>query len=254
MTFPRVRAIDIEEQVADAAAAGGTEKERYVRQIFSEIAPRYDFLNHLLSFNIDRRWRRRALRELGWPRYPDGLYVDLCAGTLDVAVELARQPGFAGVVLGADFSEPMLRAGAGKASSRTVVPVAADVLELPLGDGVARGAVVAFGIRNVTDLDAALAEVYRVLASEARFVILEFTVPRVAVVRALYGAYFHHVLPFIGGLVSGQRTAYRYLPRSVAHFPSEPELGRRMEAAGFRRVRWYPLTAGIAAVHVGERP
>ena len=246
--------MDSEEQVAAAAAAGAAGKERYVRQIFSQIAPRYDLLNHLLSFNIDRVWRRRALGELAWRREPNGLYLDLCAGTLDVAAELARQPGFGGVVVGADFSEPMLRAGHGKASPRTVAPVAADALQLPLGDGVACGAVVAFGIRNVSDLDAALAEVFRVLSSGARFVILEFTTPRAPLVRALYGAYFHHVLPFVGGWVSGQRTAYRYLPRSVAHFPSPPELAARLDGAGFHRVRWYPLTAGIAAVHVGERP
>ena len=247
-------ALGSEAELADAAAAGGAEKRRYVRRIFSEIAPRYDFLNHLLSANIDRAWRRRAIRELAWERHPDGIYLDLCAGTLDVAVELSRQPGFAGTVVGADFAEPMLRAGDGKAPRRTVGPVAADAVQLPLADGAMRGAVVAFGIRNVADLDAGLAETFRVLAPGARFVILEFSRPRSPVVRALYHAYFNHVLPFIGGLVSGQRTAYRYLPRSVAHFPTESELARHMEWAGFRRVRWYPLTQGIAAVHVGERP
>jgi demethylmenaquinone methyltransferase/2-methoxy-6-polyprenyl-1,4-benzoquinol methylase len=156
-------------------------------------------------------------------------------------------------VVAADFAEPMLRAGDGKAPRSTVAPVAADALQLPLADSVVRGAVVAFGIRNVSDLDAGLAETYRVLAPGARFVILEFSKPHPALVRALYHAYFHHVLPVIGGLVSGQATAYRYLPRSVANFPSGPELARRMESAGFRQVRWYELTLGIAAVHVGER-
>jgi demethylmenaquinone methyltransferase / 2-methoxy-6-polyprenyl-1,4-benzoquinol methylase len=248
-----VGATDTEARVAEAAAVGGAGKERYVRRIFSEIAPRYDFLNHLLSLNIDRAWRRRALRELDWERHPDGMFLDLCAGTLDVAVQLARQPGFVGRVVGADFAEPMLRAGAGKGSPRTVLPVAADALQLPLGAGVARGAVVAFGIRNVTDLDGAIAEVRRVLTPGARFVILEFSTPRHPVVRGLYHAYFNHVLPVIGGLVSGQRTAYRYLPRSVAHFPSPSALAKRLEAGGFARLRWYPLTLGIATLHVGER-
>jgi len=111
---------------------------------------------------------------------------------------------------------------------------------------------VAFGIRNVVDLDGGLAEVRRVLAPGGRVVILEFSTPRARVVRALYGAYFRHVLPAIGGAVSGQATAYRYLPRSVAHFPDPPELGRRMERSGFRAVRWYALTLGVATVHVGE--
>jgi demethylmenaquinone methyltransferase/2-methoxy-6-polyprenyl-1,4-benzoquinol methylase len=253
VTFPSVGAIQTETELAESAAAGGVDKQRYVRRIFSEIAPRYDLLNHVLSFNIDRAWRRRALRELAWDRHPDGVYLDLCAGTLDVAALLARQPGFAGHVIGADFAEPMLRAGRSKLSGRPVQPVAADALTLPLRDGCARGAVVAFGIRNVGDLDQALAEVHRVLAPGARFVILEFSTPRSPIVRTLYHAYFHHVLPAIGGIVSGQRTAYRYLPRSVAHFPDAMELARRMEYRGFARVRWYPLTLGVATVHVGER-
>src|SRR6185437_5177716 len=105
-----------------------TDKPRYVRRIFSEIAPRYDLLNHLLSLNIDRAWRRRAIRELAWERHPDGAYLDLCAGTLDLATALARQPGFNGQVVAADFAEPMLRAGAHKILGRAVRSVAADAL------------------------------------------------------------------------------------------------------------------------------
>ena len=240
-------------ETSDRAAAGGVEKRAYVRHVFSEIAPRYDLLNHLLSLNIDKRWRRRALEALRWTRAPEGRYLDLCAGTLDVGAELSRRPGFRGFVVGADFAEPMLRAGAGKAPASAVAPVAADALQLPLGaDGLA-GATVAFGIRNVADLDGCLREVHRVLAPGARFVILEFTTPRVAVVRWGYHLYFHHVLPFIGGVISGHRTAYRYLPASVAHFPDEATLARRMEAAGFRDVGWESLTLGIAAIHWGER-
>jgi len=249
-----VSALETETELADAAAAGGGAKDRYVRRIFSEIAPRYDLLNHVLSFNVDRAWRRRALRELAWERHPGGLYLDLCAGTLDVAAMLGRQPGFGGTVVGADFAEPMLRAGAWKVSPGRVAPVAADAGALPVPDGAARGAVVAFGIRNVADLTGVLREARRVLAPGARFVILEFSTPRDRVVRTIYQAYFHHVLPAVGGVVSGQRTAYRYLPRSVAHFPSPAALARQMEEVGFARVRWYPLTLGVATVHVGERP
>ncbi len=244
---------------ADAAsAAGGAEgngshKRAYVRRIFSEIAPRYDLLNHLLSLNIDRAWRRRAIAALDWRRATNGVYLDLCAGTLDVAALLAREAGFAGTVIGADFAEPMLRAGSGKSPRSAVVPVAADALELPLPNDSLAGAIVAFGIRNVTDLDAALVEVHRVLAPGAKFVILEFTTPRSRVVRALYHFYFHHLLPKIGALVSGHRTAYRYLPSSVAHFPSEEELGRRMLAAGYRGVQWQVLTLGVAAIHIGHK-
>lgn len=244
---------ETESELADSAAAGGANKPRYVRQIFSQIAPRYDLLNHVLSLNVDRGWRRRALHELAWTAHPDGLYIDLCAGTLDVAALLGRQQGFRGRVLGADFALPMLLAGAHKAPRGTVLPVAADALDLPVGDEAAQGVIVAFGLRNVADLDRALLEVRRVLTPGARLVILEFSTPRAPVVRTLYQAYFHHVVPTIGGVVSGQPTAYRYLPRSVEHFPDAPEMARRMEGAGFRRVRWHPLTLGIATVHVGER-
>jgi demethylmenaquinone methyltransferase/2-methoxy-6-polyprenyl-1,4-benzoquinol methylase len=146
----------------------------------------------------------------------------------------------------------MLQAGAGKAPPSVLAPVAADAQRLPLADASLDGAVVAFGIRNVASLDEALREVHRVLVPGARFVILEFTTPRVWVVRTLYHLYFHHLLPFIGGVISGHRTAYQYLPRSVAHFPAEPELARLMTAAGFEEVRWQSLSFGIAAVHAGR--
>ena len=243
---------DAAEREALAAAAGGAEKRRYVQRIFSEIAPRYDLLNHVLSLNIDRGWRRAAIAALAWERQPSGLYVDLCAGTMDVAVELARRPGFRGRIVGADFAEPMLRAGRSKTAGVPVRPVVADALQLPLADGAASGAIVAFGIRNLADLDAGLREVRRVLAPRARFVILEFSTPRVPLVRAVYQTYFRYMLPAIGRVVSGHPTAYRYLPESVAHFPTEEALAARMREAGFARVTWQRLTFGIAAIHVGE--
>jgi demethylmenaquinone methyltransferase/2-methoxy-6-polyprenyl-1,4-benzoquinol methylase len=245
---------EVEERVADAAAEGGEEKRAYVRTVFEQIAPRYDLLNHLLSLNIDRIWRRRALRALDWEARPEGVFLDLCAGTLDVGAELTRQSGFRGFIVGADFAVPMLRAGIGKASPAVLAPVAADAQELPLADGSMHGATVAFGIRNVASLERALAEVFRVLAPGARFVILEFTTPRSVIVRTFYHFYFHHLLPLIGGVISGHRTAYSYLPRSVAHFPAEPELARRMTAAGFVDVKWDSLSFGIAAIHVGRKP
>src|SRR5215211_8933559 len=244
---------DLETTEARAAAAGGAEKREYVRRIFSEIAPRYDLLNHLLSFNIDRRWRRRAIARLDLSR-PGGVFVDLCAGTLDVAAELSRTPGFRGLVLGTDFAEPMLRAGLQKAPRVLVAPVTADALQLPVGDSTVAGAIVAFGIRNVANLADALAEVHRVLEPGGRFVILEFSTPRSAVVRGAYHAYFHSVLPVVGRVVSGHRTAYRYLPESVARFPVQEELAGAMRDAGFVDVRWESLTLGVAAIHSGDKP
>jgi demethylmenaquinone methyltransferase / 2-methoxy-6-polyprenyl-1,4-benzoquinol methylase len=241
------------ERSALEAAGGGREKRAYVRSMFSDIAGSYDLLNHLLSLNIDRRWRRRAIRELAWERTPSGRFLDLCAGTLDVAAQLSETHGFGGSIVGADFAEPMLRAGRGKGKTGAIAPVVADALELPLAPASCDGALVAFGVRNLSDLDAGLREVARVLRPDARFVILEFTTPPSAVVRAGYHLYFHRILPVIGGLVSGNSTAYRYLPASVAHFPGPDELADRMLRAGFRDVRHSLLSLGIAALHVGTR-
>jgi demethylmenaquinone methyltransferase/2-methoxy-6-polyprenyl-1,4-benzoquinol methylase len=148
----------------------------------------------------------------------------------------------------------MLRAGVGKASAAVVSPVVADAVDLPLPNNSASGAIVAFGIRNVADLDRGLREVHRILAPGARFVILEFTTPRSSIVRGFYHLYFHHLLPQIGALVSGHRTAYAYLPRSVANFPIEEKLADRMRAAGFVDVSWRTLTLGVAAIHTGTKP
>lgn len=242
-----------EQRDALRAAAGGAEKRSYVRRIFSDIAPSYDLLNHLLSFNIDKGWRTNAISMLGWQRDPAGTYVDLCTGTMDIALELARQPGFLGTVLGADFAEPMLRVGQGKTHGRPVHPVVADALQLPLAAGKAAGVIVAFGARNFADLDAGLREAYRVLAPNGRLVILELTTPHVSLVRVMYRLYSHYVLPMIGRLVSGHRSAYSYLPASVENFPGAEELARRVRAAGFANVAWQTRTMGIVAVHVGER-
>ena len=154
--------IDVEKRRAELAAEGGADKRAYVRAVFEEIAPRYDLLNHLLSLNVDRAWRRRALRELEWPSAPDGCYLDLCAGTLDVGAELIRQAAFGGFVVGADFAVSMLRAGHGKAPANRLAPIGADAQQLPIGGHTMDGATVAFGIRNVADLDVALREVHRV--------------------------------------------------------------------------------------------
>jgi demethylmenaquinone methyltransferase/2-methoxy-6-polyprenyl-1,4-benzoquinol methylase len=244
---------DLEAREASAAAAGAAGKRAYVQRMFSDIAPRYDLLNRVLSLGVDRRWRRFALSRLGWESRPTGSFLDLCAGTLDVAAALCDRQGFAGRVLGADFAEPMLRAGRAKFAGRPITPVVADALALPVPNNAIAGAIVAFGIRNVADLGACLREVHRVLEPGARFVILEFSTPPIAVLRTAYHAYFHHVLPRIGAWVSGHRTAYQYLPESVRNFPEGPKLAELMRDAGYVDVVWEALTFGIAAVHVGVK-
>lgn len=238
---------------AAASAARGDGKRAYVQQMFSDIAPRYDLLNHILSLNIDRGWRVKALRALAWRSCAEGTYLDVCAGTLDVGAMLTKQQGFGGFVIGADFAVPMLRYGLGKAAPTVLAPVGADVQALPLADASVDGAIVAFGIRNVADLQAGLCEIVRVLRPGGRLVILEFSTPSSTLVRAGYHAYFHHVLPRIGRLVSGHPSAYSYLPMSVAQFPTGDDLAERMRDAGFTTVTWQPLTLGIAAIHVGQR-
>jgi len=236
----------------DGSGAPSAEKRRYVREMFSAIAPTYDLLNHFLSVNIDRSWRERAVARLRWEARPGGRYLDACAGTLDFAATLLTQPGFRGSVVGADFALPMLRRGAGKANGRAL-RAGADALELPFKEGTFDGATVGFGVRNLADLDAGLVELRRVLRNGARLVILDFTTPAFAPMRALYLFYFRRALPFVGRLVSGHPTAYDYLPSSVMEFPSPPVLEARMARAGFRECGHQLLTGGIAAVHWGER-
>ncbi len=231
--------------------AGGAEKREYVRGVFTDIAPRYDLLNHLLSLNIDKRWRRRAVQELGWEQAPAGRYLDLCAGTLDLAAELASREGFQGTVVGADFVLPMLVLGRGKAAR--VTPLNADALELPFADAAFDGATVGFGVRNLLDLDAGLREAARVLRPGARFVILEFSTPPSQPLRALYFFYFRRILPLIGRLVSKHMTAYTWLPESVLAFPAPEGLAERMREAGFEAVRYRLLMGGVCAIHVGTK-
>lgn len=226
-------------------------KRAYVRDMFTAIAPRYDFLNHLLSLNIDRRWRRQAVEQLGWEAQPSGTYLDLCSGTMDLAAELGNRRGFLGRVIGADFVQPMLVRGHGK--SARITPVTADALDLPFPDQRFDGATVGFGVRNLANLDHGFREMARVLKPGARLVVLEFTTPRFPPMRAAYFAYFRHVLPLIGRIFSKHANAYTYLRDSVLAFPEPEALAQRMTAAGFHDVRWQRLTGGICAWHVGVR-
>jgi demethylmenaquinone methyltransferase / 2-methoxy-6-polyprenyl-1,4-benzoquinol methylase len=234
-----------------AAPKAGAEREKQVQQIFSEIAPRYDLLNHVLSLNIDRSWRRKAVDALRWERVPRGTYLDACAGTYDLALELTGREGFDGSVVASDFAHPMLAQGLPKIEGKPVRSVCGDSLELPFDDDAFDGATVGFGIRNLADLDRGLHELRRVLRPGRRLVVLEFTVPPNPVVRAGYLFYFHRVLPIVGRMVSGHPWAYTYLPESVKEFPGPVELGRRFEEAGFQDVGWRLLSMGIAAIHWG---
>jgi demethylmenaquinone methyltransferase/2-methoxy-6-polyprenyl-1,4-benzoquinol methylase len=182
-----------------------------------------------------------------------GLFLDACAGTLDLAAELAGRRGFAGHVVAADFAPPMLRRGTGKGAAGVVRLTAADALALPFRDGAFDGVTVGFGVRNLEDLDAGLRELHRVLKRGSRLVILDFTTPPSAPLRSLYFLYFRWILPLVGRVISRHPTAYAYLPASVAEFPPPRGLAARMESAGFRDCDFRLLTGGIAAIHWGQR-
>lgn len=247
----------------------GEAREHQVRTIFSEIAPRYDLLNHVLSLNIDRRWRRRAVDRLGLPsgtgRAPgrggaedvptpaSPRILDACAGTYDLSLELVRRKGFQGRVVASDFARPMLVEGKKKLEGTPVSPVTGDTLRLPFPDAAFDGAMVAFGLRNLADLDRGLREFARVLRPGSRLVILEFTTPPNPLIRGGYHFYFHHILPRIGRIVSGHPWAYTYLPESVKEFPGPDGLEARIRAAGFAGVEWEFVSLGIAAIHTAVR-
>ncbi len=221
--------------------------------MFDRIAPRYDLLNRLLSAGTDVRWRRRAVDFLELA--PSSRVLDLCTGTADLLVEaLGRDPAHTG--LGVDLSQVMLRLGDRKLARRGLSGrghlVGGDGERLPLGEGLFDGALVAFGIRNVGDPLAALREVHRALRPGGRFVVLEFSLPK-GLLGRLYRLYFSRILPRVGGLVSGDRSAYAYLPASVAGFPTPGAFAELMEEAGFVSVRWQLLTGGIACLHRGEK-
>ncbi len=215
-----------------------------IQAMFGQIAPRYDLLNHLLSFNVDRRWRRKVVALAR----PAGPVLDVCTGTGDLAA--AFRKASPGKVVGVDFCAPMLVRGKRKPACAAVRFVRGDALRLPLPSGRFDVVSAAFGVRNLSDLDAGLRELVRVARPGGRIAILEFSRPANRFFGALYGFYFGRVLPFLGNLISRSR-AYTYLNRSVLAWTSEQELAARLSAAGCSRVEVHPLTFRIAAVHLG---
>ena len=223
--------------------------------MFNAIAGRYDFLNHLLSAGIDRRWRRLAIRSLALTGRERVL--DLCTGTADLAIAARTATPPAARVIGVDFAGAMLCVGSKKLAARqfggSVTLVRGDAMRIPVADRSVDAVTIAFGLRNVEDTASACAEIHRVLAPGGRVAILEFAVPTTPGVRGAYLWYFNNVLPRIGRLVSRHDAAYEYLPASVGAFPSPDELVTLLRRAGFQDVTASPLSVGIVFLYTGRR-
>jgi demethylmenaquinone methyltransferase/2-methoxy-6-polyprenyl-1,4-benzoquinol methylase len=224
-----------------------------VREMFGRIARRYDLLNHLLSVNIDKRWRRivanRVREKLS--ANPRARVLDVACGTGDLSLSLFEITG-AGVV-GTDFCRPMLAIAVGKTNGR-IRFIEGDALDLPFRDGTFDVATIAFGLRNLSNVESGLAELSRVLKPGGWVAVLEFSRPANVILRPMFNLYFRKLLPMMGGLISGSLSAYTYLPASVQKFPDQSQLSLLMEQAGFDQVGYENLTGGIAALHMGRRP
>ena len=232
----------------------GSERDaaRWVRSMFGKVARRYDLANHLLSANVDRHWRAHTVRRIR-PilRRPDARVLDLACGTGDLLVAMELDAGRA--LIGSDFCHPMLQSARAKLAHAGLASalLEADALALPAPDASFDLITIAFGFRNFANYRAALGELRRVLRGGGALAILEFTQPPNRVFAAVYDWYSRRILPVLGGLISGEPEAYRYLPESVRRFPSAAELQIWMRDAGFDHVQWEYLTFGIAALHIG---
>jgi demethylmenaquinone methyltransferase/2-methoxy-6-polyprenyl-1,4-benzoquinol methylase len=222
--------------------------------MFATIATRYDLLNHLLSGNIDKRWRRIVAKTIvATLSQSEAPVLDVACGTGDLSITLLEEG--ASRVLGLDFCRPMLDIAASKAlkTGFSLPLVEGDALDLPFADRSFEAATIAFGLRNLTSVEAGFSELLRVLKPGGRVAVLEFSKPR-ASLRLIFRIYFTKLLPLFGGLISGSKSAYQYLPDSVLRFPDQNELSILMTQAGFVRVTVRNLTGGIAALHCGTRP
>jgi demethylmenaquinone methyltransferase / 2-methoxy-6-polyprenyl-1,4-benzoquinol methylase len=248
---------EAQDRIVGAAPAGAHDREsaaKVVREMFTSIAPRYDLLNHVLSFHTDRLWWWRAARTFdSILKRPDARVLDLCCGTGDMTFALRRRANSGNQqMVGADFSHAMLQRAAVKGRGTTLRWIEADALRLPFPDGHFDLVTAAFGFRNLADYDAGLREMVRVLGPGGECGILDFGEPR-GLLGKFYRIYFKKVLPRVGTVISGVQGPYKYLPASVERFPSPEEMQERMRGAGFREASWTPYTFGVAGLYRGVK-
>lgn len=227
-------------------------KKEGIRRLFDNIAPSYDRLNHLLSLNIDRRWRKKAVREIADEQRAMRV-LDVACGTADFTIEIAQKLHPGSEMIGIDISEGMLTIGKEKVKRANVAArlTEGDCEALPFDEATFDRIAVGFGVRNFDRLGLALSEMHRVMVPGGKIVILELSIPSNAFIRACYKLYFLKLLPIIGGMISGHRGAYEYLPASVLRFPAPQKFVQMMQAAGFEEVRHVALTFGICRMYVG---
>ena len=233
------------------------EAAAHVREMFGRIAPRYDLLNHLLSLDLDKVWRRRvAKRFRATLQNPAARVLDLCCGTGDLALAFRKEAPQGAEIVGSDFvNEMLVRARAkAEAAEAKVTFVEADALSLPFADASFDLVSCSFGFRNLANYERGLIEILRMLKPGGRVAILEFAEPPGKIFGSVYRFYFRRVLPFLGGVISGNASAYAYLPSSVSKFPSPGALQEQFERMGFVRAHFQRWTGGIVTLHTGAKP
>lgn len=250
-------AADAESTIGSADAKSLDKSNERVQEMFRQIAPRYDLMNHLLSLNIDKVWRKQAVKRMNF--VPDVPVLDICTGTGDLAFAMAEAAPEGVDVIGSDFCYAMLEFAKKKQTAKEhkneLEFIEADSQCLPYPDNQFQCVSVAFGLRNIADTDQGLAEMTRVCRPGGQVLVLEFSKPNVLGLRQAYNAYFKHVLPRIGQwFARNNKSAYKYLPESVSHFPDGQELADRMQAAGLQDVTFKPLTFGVCTIYIGVKP
>ena len=222
-----------------------------IQAMFNAVAPRYDFLNRLLSAGYDRRWRKLAVNE--FDSVANKTFLDVATGTADITLEIAsRKPSY-NKIIGMDFSQSMLELGYKKVSGLDIYLIPGSAENIPLKDKTFDGVITAFGVRNFSDAKQGLREMYRVLKPKGKIVVLEFSFPQNGLLQWLYRFYFENILPLTGRIISGHKSAYSYLPASVANFPQGNDFKKMLEESGFENISLKELTLGIVTLYTGKK-
>jgi demethylmenaquinone methyltransferase / 2-methoxy-6-polyprenyl-1,4-benzoquinol methylase len=222
-----------------------------IQAMFNSVAPRYDFLNRLLSAGYDRRWRKLAVNE--FDSVTNKTFLDVATGTADIIMEIASRQPSSNKIIGIDFSQSMLELGNKKVSGLDIYLIPGSAENIPLKNKTFDGVITAFGVRNFSDAKQGILEMYRVLKPKGKIVVLEFSFPQNGLLQWFYRFYFENILPLTGRIISGHKSAYSYLPASVANFPQGNDFKKMLEESGFEDVSLKELTLGIVTLYTGKK-